>query len=751
MSKAHQIGRREFLESGFAALGGATVLSPRSYAVGDGSSSVSSTTSAQPPAWSPQSYSVEPDDAEGKLTVSTRYYTVTHDLKKGGAITRIHYTYGKAGNLLLRPLAATLQVRGEEPPGEITGEEVRHNVFTDVFDAAPSVSTAKTGRWEFVTTKSKLLNHDGEDSGITTSTSYTYRWGYVKIHKEFHFPSQGVKFRRLSVISTLLEPSLSDYGYHPNAAEAFSPEVLQNGSCLWGKIRAGRDFDIPFETRYIPRYLVCANAGVEAIEWFASDALWQWDYQVAGQQGAGYAGLHASVDPAGVEISIDPLNLAPTFNLEHGGYVRATGSYSFDYYLGIPILDGHAQNPWFERSFGARRGKWVPEDEIKHNAELGVATMTLHNDGDENSDGLYWRDGTWPPYPPDQMKKMAEVVENCHQYGIKTVPYFSNHELHQATQEFRMQGEEWGRKPDDQGNLRPNFDWGALMCLKSGWLDYFKLCVDRALRNYPFDGVYYDWNQPLYCNNALHVGKATNGVSPANGLGSYALSPTGHWDVDELLELMEWTRERVGPNGLILVHNSMNPMLAVENFANAVCTMEWGYGQLCSAMPRPADLPLEWNMAGARSRAVIEYGTIAEKASPHLRRLFHLTALLTGVATWPASDGALKLFKLLKPLGNLEQYRFEDWRTQAVSLSHRDCYSAVYSRQNEAWVVLANLGTAETKVNCVVRAKALSFALASVDAALVDGRATTLDPAALTDAGLEITLAAASACLIHLR
>lgn len=738
--------------SGFAALGGATFLSARSPAVANQAADVSATAPGQPPAWWPQSYTVERDDAQGKLTVSTRYYAVEHNLKKGGAIARIHYTYGKAANLLLRPLAATVQVRGEEPPGAITEKEFRQNVFTDVSDASPSVSAANSGKWELVTTQSKLLNHAGEDSGITTSTSYTYRWGYVKIHKEFHFPPQGVKIRRLSVISTLLDPSLSDYGYHPNAAEAFSPEVLQNGSCFFGKIHAGRDFDIPFETRYVPRYLLWANPGIEAIEWFASDALWQWDYQVAGQQGAGYAALHASIDPPAVEIAIDPLNLAPTFNLDRGGYVRATGSYSFDYYLGIPILDGDAQNPWFERSFGARKGKWVSEEEIKRNSELGVATMTLHNDGDENGDGLYWRDGTWPPYPPEQMKKMAEVVQNCHKYGIKTVPYFSNHELHQVTPEFKTHGEEWGRKPDDQGNLRPNFDWGALMCLKSGWLDYFKLCVDRVLKNYPFDGVYYDWNQPLYCNNALHVGKGTNDVSPANGLASYALSPTGHWDVDELLELMEWTRERVGPKGLILVHNSMNPMLAVENFTNAVCTMEWGYGQLSSAMPRPEDLPLEWNMAGARSRAVIEYGTIAGNAHAQVRQSFYLTALVTGVATWPASDGALELFKLLKPLGRLDQYHFEDWRNQAASLSHRDCYSAIYSRQDETWVVLANLGATPVKLNCVVNPRALGHPLADVGAAtlITAEHESALDPNALSGTGQEITLAAAGACLLHL-
>jgi hypothetical protein len=762
MSKLLQIGRRAFLESGLAALGGTTILasglsaetSKSSSASTEGSvSSGTALDSGSLPAWCPQPYTITRDERQGKLILSTPYYTVEHDLKKGGAITKIGYTFGKAENLLLQPLAASVQVRGDEPAGQMRGNERRQKVFTDVADSSASVSTAKTGKGELVTTQGRLLNPDGGDSGMVTSTSYTYRWGYIKIHKEIHFPPQGLKIRRLSVLSTLLHPSFTHYGYNPNPAEAFSSEVLQNGSCFWGKIRPGTQFDVPFETRYIPRYLVWANPGVEGIEWFASDALAQWDYQVAGQPGAGYAALHASVDPPGVAVSIDPLNVSPTFLLPKGGYVTAADSFSFDYYLGIPILDGQGHNPWLERSFNPQGGNWVPEEQIKHNAALGVGTMTLHDDGDVNHDGLYWHDGDWPPYPPEQMKKMAEVIEICHQQGIKTVPYFSNHELHQTTKEFKEHGEEWGNKPDDQGTLRPNYNYGPLMCLKSGWLDYFKLCVDRALKNYPFDGVYYDWNQALYCNNSLHVGKATNGVSGARGLASLALSSTGHWDVDELLELMEWTRERVGPKGLILVHNSMNPMLAVENFVNAICTMEWGYGRVSTAMPRPEDLPLEWNMVGARARAVIEYGSTAPRAPAQVRQQFYLTALITGVATWPASDGALELFKLLKPLGDLGQYRFEDWRNKAVSLGHPDCYSAVYSHPEEAGIVLANLGAAPAKVNCLVNLGAFSHPLASVGAATLtsEGKTSSLDPAALAGAGQEITIPAASASLIRLR
>ena len=43
-----------------------------------------------PGCW-PQEYKVQQDDTSGVLTLSTRYYTVQQDLKRGGAITKIKY------------------------------------------------------------------------------------------------------------------------------------------------------------------------------------------------------------------------------------------------------------------------------------------------------------------------------------------------------------------------------------------------------------------------------------------------------------------------------------------------------------------------------------------------------------------------------------------------------------------------------------------------------------------------------------
>jgi hypothetical protein len=60
------------------------------------------------------------------------------------------------------------------------------------------------------------------------------------------------------------------------------------------------------------------------------------------------------------------------------------------------------------------------------------------------------------------------------------------------------------------------WEYGYYMCLKSGWLDSLKLCIDRVLKNPKFAGVYYDWNLALYCNDPLHTGGGENITIPAD-------------------------------------------------------------------------------------------------------------------------------------------------------------------------------------------------------------------------------------------
>ena len=160
---------------------------------------------------------------------------------------------------------------------------------------------------------------------------------------------------------------------------------------------------------------------------------------------------------------------------------------------------------------------------------------------------------------------------------------------------------------------------------------------------------------------------------------------------------------------------------------------------------------------------MISYGSIDANAPRRLHKLFALEAFLGGVAPWPASPETFELLPLLKPLGDIESYRFADWRNQAVSLSDNRCASAIYSRPGEAYLLLANLEKNPREVRCRVRPEKLPYPLLSpVAATVLSGMAGASQisekPAApdlnirqLIGEGVQIALPADGAVLLHLR
>ncbi len=675
----------------------------------------------------PQAYAVERNEASGILTLRTPYYTVEQNLKKGGAVTRIALTHGKAANLLVAPI----ETRVRDASG---------GVLSDLNDSAPIVAHRREGLSEIVTVDSALKGQNGRASGLRVKSTLQYRWGYVKVRKEFSGPV-GVRLREVCPLATVLAPSLCDYGYREGITEEEKAPAFSFGSNVWGKLRAGHASDLALQTRYVPRSMIFADSGVEGLEWFVGSDLSQWDLQLSGRRGEGRCRLQPSQAPPGLALAVSPFWSADATRPLPTPCV-------FDFYLAVPLLEGRAHKPWLHASFNRNRGEWVSTEEIRRWAEKGIQTVHCHNDGDCYDDGLFWRDGSYPPYP--DMDRYDKVLTDCRRAGIRTATYFSNKELHPSTKEFQEHGQEWGRT-NRRGDLihnfsRPGSEYGAQICLRSGWLDYLKFSIDRVLKHHPLDGVYYDWNVALLCCNPLHEA-GRDRVAPAKG----------HWDIDELLPLMEWTRKRVGPDGLVIIHNTTTPMFATENFADYVVATEWGYRKWTDQAPDLQDLPLEWSLAGARSRGVISYGVLDAKAPRRLHRLFAIEAMLGGVAPWPASEEAIDLLRLLKPLGDIESYRFADWRSGAVTLSHDRCAAAVYSRPAEAYLLLANLDQVPREVACVLHPQKLPHPLAHpvaasrLTAAAGPAAERGLNVRQLIGEGIKITIPGDDAILIHVR
>lgn len=684
-----------------------------------------------PSAW-PQAYEVRRDEAAGRLALRTAYYTVEHDLRRGGAIARIQLTHGRAPNLLIEPVG--LLVR-----------DAAGKVWTDLNDTRARLSQRHEAGAEWVVVEARLVDDQGRPSPWSVKTSYEYRWGYLKVRRELVGPAGGLPVREVCPFSAVLAPSLTHYGYRPGVTEQDGGPAFDFGSNRWGKMDAKDPKTGPVHTRFVPRSVLCVDPGVEGLEWFAGSDLWQWDLQVGGRRGQGRFRLELNPEPAGVALEVAPW--AST-----NGTVTLPSPCVFEFRLAVPLLEGHAWGPWLHASFNRNRGQWVTPDQFKLWQQRGIQTVHCHNDGDYYGDGLFWRDGAYPPYP--DMDRYDQVIAGCHRAGIRVATYFSNKELHSSTPEFQAHGQAWGRK-SLRGLVRTNFfrgtnEFGVQMCLRSDWLKFFQHSVDRVLRNHALDGVYYDWNVGLHCWNPLHEGKSAD------------QAPAGHWDIDELVALMEWTRRRVGPEGLIIVHNTTTPMFATENFADYVVANEWGYGRWTEPGPTPDELPLEWRLAGARPRGIISYGQLDAKAPRRLHRLFALNALLHDGATWPADAEAAELARLLKPVGDPTTGRFADWRNRAVELTGSRCASAIYSRSTEAFVLLANLTAEPQTVRCRIRPERLPYPLAALRSARVvassgtaeagtPGPETALDTERLGGEGLPIALPGLGALLLHLR
>lgn len=329
-----------------------------------------------PSTW-PQPYSVQRNKAAGLLTLSTPYYTMQHDLKQGGAISSIRLTHGKATNLLVRPFETRVQ-------------DAAGIIHSDLAEPAPRVTIRQDGLNELVTVESALRDAQGKRSGVRVKTVYEYRWGYVKIHKELIFPGKGFRTKDISPVSTVLAPSLSDYGYRDGLTEQGGAPAFPFGSCHWGKLNAQGATAI--DTPYVPRYVMFSDPGVEGIEWFVSSDLAQWEVQPAGKRGHGKSVLRGCATPSGVVFSVSPFQDAQSPAL-------APARLTFDYYLGLPLLEGRALKPWFHSSFNRNRGDWVSTEQMQRWAQTGIQTVHCHNDGDYYDDGLFWRDGSYPPYP----------------------------------------------------------------------------------------------------------------------------------------------------------------------------------------------------------------------------------------------------------------------------------------------------------------------------------------------------------------
>ncbi|MGB9643202.1 MAG: hypothetical protein ACPL3Q_08420, partial [Candidatus Ratteibacteria bacterium] len=161
------------------------------------------------------------------------------------------------------------------------------------------------------------------------------------------------------------------------------------------------------------------------------------------------------------------------------------GKYLFSYFLGLPSSKGKnvVHQPYFHARIDSR---WPDEKQLDILAKSGVKLIRLHNDYRE--DGPFWHDGCYPPYDRKNMEKMDWVIEQVHKRKMKIVPYFSLKELHPDAPEYKKFRKLWKRTIDKKYSVIHNYagtgEYGAQMCLCSGWKEFRKKSIDIVLKKH---------------------------------------------------------------------------------------------------------------------------------------------------------------------------------------------------------------------------------------------------------------------------
>jgi hypothetical protein len=182
-------------------------------------------------------------------------------------------------------------------------------------------------------------------------------------------------------------------------------------------------------------------------------------------------------------------------------------------------------------------------------ARSGVELLCYHES--YRPTGSYWKNGSYPPYDEAEMLQLRSIVESAQQQKLKIIPRISMREFHPDALCYCEHAARWYHK------AAPSLDaihhWigrgesGALMCLRSGWLEWSKRTVDTLLKDIPWDGLALDDCTFYPCCHHEH------------GAGPF------HSDVEEFLEFIFFCRERIGENGTLVLNATQRPSIVVEN------------------------------------------------------------------------------------------------------------------------------------------------------------------------------------------
>jgi len=599
-------------------------------------------------------YSVRQEGAD--IVVACQYWEVRHAARHGGNIASVVFRYGSGTSIFAAPCSTHVR----------RGLTFSSRTYDNALDDQPAIAVVESGGEVKVECRSRLRHTDGEILPATCVHTFTYHaWGVIRQRVAIEFTEPVKDAWNITIARPVVAAHLNEFTWRP-AWQSAAEWGATSGTVPWVKLNGGGSFrdSCAAETGEVPLHLMFLQRGVEGFDWFCGENLEQWHERFTTIPHIGKFRVSHQRALGGYEVTLCPLDY-------WGETVELAGRYEFDFFMGLPFVQEHVRP--LLRTVGASNATaangsltFLSPERI---AELGQhhGQLVRHHDDSPRPDGIYWRDGSYPPYPPEQMRQLDTCIAELRRHGIATTPYFSLHEHSPASPDFAAFSTAYRRSIHSDGRLilnrGPGGVWGAHMCLKSPWREVLKQSISRVLSQHAFAGLYFDWVQPLACRNPAH--------------GGYV-----HWDIEGFMDMLAWSREQVGEDGILYLHASLSPFVMAENLATCVLVYE---------SPGP-DVPARDMFPPiAEFMKTCSHLVLGTEAQHHDPRRFLLHCLLNHVTVDRPSAEFLAAYDVLAQLDLSHYTAFANQAVSPVATAADEVLSAVYWNGQEALVLLANL------------------------------------------------------------
>jgi hypothetical protein len=619
------------------------------------------------------------------LTVQSDHWSFSHAMKSGGCMSVARVRHGSGKNILCSPIVTYVDQNAGKGAGVIR--------YSDQFDDTPRIRVLTRRKKQIaVRVEGELKSKQRQSIGISYTIDYEYCTTHVKIKRSLICRKKvdGISVvgaGSFTVARTLQDwTATSSYFHMENDTAADWGVKMGRPAAIWGRLE--NSYYPNYIDRHIPYHLCLFEEGVEGIECFPDSKLHAWEEQFGepGKQ-CGHYSIYANGECASVVI--EPLNLEATVSLK--------GKYELASFLSLPCVKRDGTNKsciWIGGgTVRPRKDKpWATDDEIKQLADEGNQVLVHHHD---NPDGLgirpdssfFWADGTYPPYDSHNMKELDRVINTVHKCGMKIIPYFSVNELHPKAPYYREKIRSWARNYGGSKKIRHwntrGGEFGADVCLGSGWMDCLKQNIKTVMDHHDFDGLYFDMLGHTYCNNPGH-------------------SSLMHNTIDEQVDIIAYAREIVGDDGIIVTHQSFFPLIAIENMVNAIVIMEEvpGYPSFYgSNVPTLAEFLPFCSFVNVAHKAVCPYVMLPRKRKKAEERKLIARTLVAGMTFYAAQveqlDQAVDFSHISKSLTgyDLSKYRFYDHKQSDIEINNQNIKSAVYKSRDSLLIIFANTET----------------------------------------------------------